>query len=95
MTYLAVPPSPGRSAWRMRLFDLAEFHGWKAHLFGSDFEPDLICIRRPRILWLFAEPDRGRLSSARYAAFSELIACRQQAFVLHPSDEAKVMRLLE
>lgn len=94
MTYLDVEPSPSRAAWRMRLYDIAEFHGWKAHLFGADFPPDLVLVRRPQLVWIFAEPDRGKLSAERFAALVELRSCGQDAFVWHPSDVEKVERLL-
>lgn len=95
MTYVDVEPTLSRHGWRWRLGEMAELHGWRVRAFGADWEPDLLLVRRPRLLWLFAEPDRGRLSQPRFAALVELRACGQAAFVVHPSDIEKVGRLLE
>jgi hypothetical protein len=95
MTFLDTDPKLSRHAWRWRLGEMAELHGWHVHPQGSEWGPDLMLVRRPRLLWLFAEPDRGRLSQPRFAALVELRACGQAAFVVHPSDHAKVERLLE
>lgn len=95
MTFIDVEPPPSRHAWRWRLGEMAELHGWHVRALGPDWEPDLVLIRRPRVLWVFAEPDRGRLSAPRFAALVELRACRQEALVLHPSDHEKVTRILE
>jgi hypothetical protein len=95
MTYLDVEPKLSRHAWRARLGELAELHGWHVRALGPDWEPDLLLTRRPRVLWLFAEPDRGRLSHPRCAALVELRACGQSAIVVHPSDIEKVTRMLE
>lgn len=84
MTYVDVAPSPGRFAWRSQLADLAEFHGWHVRMCGADWGPDLLLTRRPRLLWVFAEPRRGRLSASRFAAFAELKACRQDVVLWRP-----------
>ena len=44
-----------------------------------------LLIRRPRLLWIFAEPERGRLSAARLASLAELRACHQVAVVMRPT----------
>lgn len=95
MTYVDVEPKLSRHGWRAQLGLMAELHGWRVRTFGADWEPDLLLTRRPRVLWLFAEPDRGRLSRPRFAALVELRACGQAAFVVHPSDHEKVTRILE
>jgi|SRR4051794_37081063 hypothetical protein len=85
MTHLDTPPLPGRYGWRLEIHGRAESHGWRVRMFGADWGPDLLLIRRPRLLWIFAEPERGRLSAARLAALVELRACRQEAVVARPS----------
>jgi hypothetical protein len=94
MTYVDVQPKLSRHAWRWRLGELAELHGWHVRSFGPDWEPDLLLMRPPRLLWLFAEPDRGRLSQRRLAALVRLRDCGQAAMVARPADIAKVERLL-
>jgi hypothetical protein len=88
-------PTLSRHAWRWRLGELAELHGWHVRACPAEWEPDLLLVRRPRVLWLFAEPDRGRLSQPRFAALVELRACGQSAIVARPSDIEKVTRMLE
>jgi hypothetical protein len=94
MTFTDAEPKPGRHAWRWRLGELAELHGWRVRTLGADWEPDLLLVRRPRLFWLFAEPDRSRLSQVRLAAFIELRACGQAAMVVRPGDIEKVERML-
>lgn len=94
MSYVEVAPSPGRFAWRVQLSDLAEFHGWRCHPLVATWGPDLLLIRRPRLLWVFAEPERGRLSRPRLAAFVELKACRQDVVLWRPDALEAVGRTL-
>lgn len=91
---LDVPPSPGRHAWRQEVADRAAFHGWRCHALGADWSPDLLIVRRPRLIWIFCEPNRGRLSEARLDAFAELRSCRQAAVVVRPSNVVKLERML-
>ena len=95
MTYLDVEPKLSRHAWRWQLGDMAELHGWHVRAFGPEWEPDFLLTRRPRVVWIFAEPDRGRLSRARFAALVELRACGQAAVVARPHDAEKLERMLE
>lgn len=96
MTHLDVERSPGRPGWLSEMQARAEFHGWRVLGMGPHAArgPDYVLIRRPQLVWIFCEPDRGKLSEARFAAFSELKQCYQEAFVLRPSDAEKVERLL-
>ena len=94
MTYLDTPPLPGRYGWRLEILGRAEFHGWHVRLFGADWGPDLLLIRRPRLVWIFAEPERGRLSAARRASLEELRDCRQVAVVFRPTTIPQLERLL-
>lgn len=94
MTYLDTPKPPGRYGWRLEIVGRAELHGWHVRLFGADWGPDLLLTRRPRLLWIFAEPSRGRLSAARRASLEELRDCHQVAVVMRPSDGAKIDRML-
>ena len=94
MTYVETPRSPGRYGWRLEIHGRAEFHGWHVRMLAADWGPDLLLIRRPRLLWVFAEPERGRLSSARLHALAELRACRQDAVVARPSKLEQLERIL-
>jgi len=94
MTYVEFPAAPGRHAWRQELHDRAVLAGWRVRMLGAEWEPDMLLVRRPRLLWIFAEPDRGRLSAPRFDRFVELRTCRQEAYVWHPSDIEKIGRIL-
>ena len=94
MTFLDTEPTPSRPGWRWRLGELAELHGWRVHALGADWEPDLLLVRRPRLIWVFAEPDRGRLSQVRLAALIELRNCGQDVVVWHPNEIERVERTL-
>jgi len=95
VTFTDTEPAPGRAAWLRQLADLAQLYGWRVYDFGEEYEPDLLLLRRPRLIWVFAEPLRGRLSQARLDAFVELRACRQEAGVWRPDDLEKIERILE
>jgi hypothetical protein len=94
VTHLDVPPTPGRFGWRLEIHGRAEFHGWHVRMLGADWGPDLLLIRRPRLLWIFAEVERGRLSAARLHALVELRACRQDAVVARPNKLEQLERML-
>ncbi|MFL5688682.1 MAG: hypothetical protein ACJ77I_06805 [Chloroflexota bacterium] len=94
MTHLDTPKLPGRYGWRLELLGRAEFHGWHVRMLAPDWGPDLLLIRRPRLLWIFAEPERGRLSAARLASLAELRACHQVVLVARPTNIPQVERML-
>lgn len=94
MTHLDVPRPPGRLGWRTELAGRAELHGWRVHALGAEWEPDFLLVRRPHLLWIFAEPPRGKLSKPRFASFVELRACGQQVHIWHPDDIEKIGRIL-
>jgi hypothetical protein len=94
MTYVDIVRSPGRYAWRVEIHERAELAGWHVRALGPDWGPDFLLIRRPRLLWIFAEVERGRLSSARRAAYVELRACGQQCLVARPHMIPMLERLL-
>lgn len=94
MTFLATAPPPSRSAWRLRLFDLATYHGWQCHLLEAEWGPDLAIVRPPHVLWIFAEPNRGRLSLPRRDHLAALRRCGAWYAVWHPNDAPKIERTL-
>lgn len=94
MTYVDVVRTPGRYAWRQQIADRAELAGWQVIATPTDRWGDMILVRRPRVLWVFAEAERGRLSSARRAAYVELRACGQACVVARPHVIPMLERLL-
>jgi hypothetical protein len=56
--------------------------------------PDLILVRRPRVVWAELKAQRGKLSDDQWAYIEELKASRQEAYVWRPSDFKTIERIL-
>lgn len=56
--------------------------------------PDLILIRRPRIIWAELKAEDGKLSEAQAAWIEELMACGQEAYVWRPQDAQRIAEVL-
>jgi hypothetical protein len=56
--------------------------------------PDLILIRRPRVLFVELKSDRGRLTDAQAQMLAELRACKQEVYVWRPRDWSKIEKIL-
>ncbi len=56
--------------------------------------PDLILVRRPRVVWVELKADRGRLTDAQRDWLADLRASRQEAYLWRPSDWVIVERVL-
>lgn len=56
--------------------------------------PDLILVRRPRIVWAELKSERGRLTDEQRAWIEELRACGQEVHVWRPSLWQEVERVL-
>lgn len=56
--------------------------------------PDLLLIRRPRVVWAELKSDRGKLTAAQLAMLTELRACGQEAYLWHPKDFDTLERVL-
>lgn len=56
--------------------------------------PDLILVRRPRVVWAELKADRGRLTDEQAAWLSDLRASGQEVHLWRPSDWPTVERVL-
>lgn len=56
--------------------------------------PDLILVRRPRVVWAELKSERGRLTDDQRAWIEELRACGQETYIWRPSDFREVERVL-
>lgn len=56
--------------------------------------PDLILVRRPRVVWVELKAQRGKLTDDQWAYIEELKASRQEAYVWRPSDFKIIERVL-
>ncbi len=68
----------------------ATLMGWKTyHTHDSRRSapgfPDLVCVRRPRIVWAELKSERGRLTDAQKDWIADLRACNQEVYVFRPS----------
>jgi Holliday junction resolvase len=55
--------------------------------------PDLVCIRRPRIVFLELKAQRGRVTPEQAACLAELRACGMEALVARPSQWQRLEEL--
>ena len=76
-----------------RLMGWREYHTRDSRGSQAGF-PDLVLIRRPRVVWAELKSERGRLSDDQRAWIEELRACGQTAFVWRPSSWQEVERVL-
>lgn len=89
MTFLATPPRLTEKQFMAQVVKLAELFGWRCwHQRDSPGTrhgwPDLVCIRRPRVVFLELKSDRGRLTPEQAATIALLRACDQEAYVIRP-----------
>lgn len=77
----------------------ARLMGWRCfHAFDSRRSepglPDLLLLRRPRLLFVELKSQRGTLTDAQYATLIELRACGQETHFWRPDDWPKIERIL-
>lgn len=56
--------------------------------------PDLILVRRPRLVFAELKAERGRTTLAQAAWLAELRACTQEAYLWRPSSWQEIERVL-
>lgn len=56
--------------------------------------PDLILVRRPRVVWVELKSERNTLTDDQRDWISDLRACGQEAYLWRPSDWRNVERIL-
>lgn len=100
MTFLAsvLPPQTERR-FMAQVVAYAEMMGWKVyHPFDSRRSaagfPDLVAVRRPRVVWAELKSDRGRVTAAQHAWLHLLSECGQEVYLWHPRDWPVVERVL-
>jgi hypothetical protein len=67
---------------------------WSAGARNPAGLPDLILVRRPRLVWVELKADRGALSDAQREWIESLRACGQECYVWKPKDWSQVERIL-
>lgn len=100
MTFLvaSLPPQTER-AFMAQIVRYATLMGWRCHhTFDSRRSsagvPDILAVRRPRVVWLETKSERGRLTAEQRAWLDDLRACGQEAHCVRPSQWKFVEALL-
>ena len=99
MPFLAATPRLTEKAWQGQVLTLARMFGWRAyHTYDSrrcvaGF-PDLVLVRRPRVLFVELKTDRGRLSQSQREWLDALRDCHVEVYVWRPADVERVTEIL-
>jgi hypothetical protein len=100
VTFLAdALPKQTEKQFMSQVVRYAELMGWRVHHTfdsrkSSPGVPDLLCIRRPRVVWAELKSDRGRLTDDQRAWLLDLRACGQEAYLWSPRNWSAVEKLL-
>jgi hypothetical protein len=94
-----VTPLVTERRWQAQVLQLASAFGWKGyHTWNSQHSaagfPDLVLVRRPRVVFAELKTNRGLVSDAQQAWLDELAACGLEAYVWRPGDLEHVVRTL-
>jgi VRR-NUC domain len=100
VTFLAAVPRISERRFQQQIVEYAELMGWRCYFtHRSDHSPagfpDLVLVRRPRIVWIEVKAERGRLSDAQRAWINDLADCGQEVHVVRPSQWREVERWLK
>lgn len=85
--------------FQRQVVELAKLLGWRFyHTLRSEGSPpgwpDLVLIRRPRVIFAELKSERNALTSPQRACLEELRACGQEVFVWRPSDWEQITEVL-
>lgn len=99
MTFLDTPPRQTEGAFLAQVRAAAKLLGWATyHVHDSRHSeagfPDLVLVKRPRVIFAELKSDRGKLTEAQRAWIDELRACGQEAYVFRPRDWKTIERVL-
>jgi len=99
MTFLATPPRLTERAFMAQVVRLATLLHWRAyHTHDSRHSsagfPDLVLVRRPRVIFAELKSDRGRCTPEQRAWLAELAECSVEVTLWRPSDWEEIERCL-
>jgi hypothetical protein len=95
---IGLPPQTERE-FQEAVLDVAKrlgyrvYHTWNSMHSTGGF-PDLVLVRRPRLLFVELKSQRGRVSEQQQAWLDDLRAAGQQAFVWRPADWDTIVEVL-
>ena len=86
-------------AFQAEVVKLAHLLGWKTyHTWNSKHSaagfPDLVLVRRPRVIFAELKSERGKASSDQLAWLDALEQCGQEVYQWRPSQWKLIERLL-
>lgn len=95
----AVVPPQTEKQWQATVVEYAKLRGWRTYhtwisLRSAPGFPDLVLVRRPRVVFAELKSERGALSEKQEAWLEDLRASGQNVFVWRPSDWPEVERVL-
>jgi hypothetical protein len=99
VTFLATQPKLSERQFMAEVQKYAKVMGWRwYHTYRSERSeagfPDLVLIRRPRVVFAEIKAQRTPVTDAQRAWLEELRACGQEAYLWRPSDIEKLARIL-
>jgi len=99
VTYLPTPPALTETRFQQQVVKLAELLGWRwYHTHDSRRSPagfpDLVLLRRPRVIFLELKADRTVVTDAQRDWIAELRACGQEAYIARPKHWERLERIL-
>ena len=99
MTFLEVAPRITEKQFMAQVVRYAHLMGWKTyHTFTSQRStagfPDLVCVRRPRLLFIETKSERNTATDDQKAWLAELRACGQEVYLWRPSSWPEIEEAL-
>jgi len=93
-----LPPQTERS-WQQQVYDAARVLGWRAYHTrdsrgSAEGFPDLILVRRPRVIAVELKRDGLDATDAQRAWLDDFAASGVETYCWHPSDWSEVERVL-
>lgn len=76
------------------LFGWRVYHTYDSRRSGAGF-PDLVLVRRPRVIFAELKAERGRLTEDQRAWLTALYGCSVERYLWRPSDWRHVERILK
>lgn len=99
MTFLGTPPRQTEAHFQAQVVKLADLMHWRwYHTHDSRRSPagfpDLVLLRRPRVIFLELKADRTPVTDAQQRWIDELRACGQEAYIARPKHWDRLERIL-
>lgn len=93
-------PAQTEKSFQADVLEAARLLGWRAyHTHDSRHSesgfPDLVLVRRPRVIFAELKSERGAVSDDQQAWIDDLKASRQEVYVWRPSDWDALVEVLK